>query len=147
MEPNYEDGQYLIIDEISWRFREPKRGEVTVFKYSKDTSQYYIKRIIGLPNETIKIENNQVSVLMVGTSSFEKLEEKYLDSTQITEGDVTVKLADDEYFVMGDNRLASYDSRRFGPVQRSYFVGRAWIRAWPFGAAVLLPSVQYSLNK
>lgn len=143
MEPTYADGQYLIVDEISWRLREPQRGEVVVFKYPKNESEYFIKRIIGLPGETIIIDSNKVFVQSAdGKKSL--LDEKYLSPAQITEGQITVTLNSGEYFVMGDNRQSSYDSRRFGPVDKKFLVGRSWFRAWPMESIQFFSAPQYS---
>lgn len=141
MEPNFYDHEYLIIDEISYRFNEPQRGDIVVFKYPKDVSQYFIKRVIGLPGDTIKVQDNAVYVN--GT----KLNEAYLpDGTETSlplrgYGDVT--LAADEYFLLGDNRSQSLDSRVFGPVKRDYIVGRTWIRGWPFSRLTVFSTPEY----
>lgn len=127
MEPNYEDHEYLIIDELTYRFHEPTRGEVVVFRYPNDTSQFFIKRVIGLPGETVEVKESSVWI------NGQKLDESaYLDASVQTTGSTNVTLSSKEYFLMGDNRAASLDSRIFGPVNRSYIVGRTWFRAWPF---------------
>jgi len=127
MEPTFETGNYLIVDEISYRFREPQRGEVIVFKYPQNSSQRYIKRIIGLPGETIEVKNNKVFV------NNKLLDEKnYFSQTGDTPGNILITLKENEYFVLGDNRLASYDSRRWGPLPRQNIIGRVFIRVWPF---------------
>lgn len=144
MEPNYEDGQYLLVDEISWRFREPQRGEVAVFKYPNDQNQYYIKRIIGLPGEEIKLLNSAVYIKKVGQDKFVLLEENYLAPWQVTEGDESpIKIEADEYYLLGDNRKVSHDSRKFGSVKKSLLIGRTWIRAWPFSSTAVLYLPQY----
>jgi len=133
MEPNFENGDYLIIDEISYRFREPLRGEVVVFKYPQNPSQRYIKRIIGLPGETIEIENSKV--IIFNRQGSQVLDEsEYLSSFIQTPGKVQITLAENEYFVLGDNRISSADSRRWGPLPREDIVGRVFLRAWPFTA-------------
>lgn len=124
MEPNFYDREYLIIDEISYRFNEPTRGEVVIFKYPKDTSVYFIKRVIGLPGETVKIEDGQVYI------NDEKIDEPYIefiDSKDYPE----VKLGLGELFLMGDNRANSYDSRIIGPISEKYLIGKVWLRGWP----------------
>jgi len=132
MESNFEDGDYLLIDEISYRFSEPVRGDVIVFRYPEDRSQFFIKRIIGLPGETIEIKNNKVIIYNAGNIDGLPLVENYLNSDQKTLGNLLVRLDDNEYFVLGDNRLASSDSRRWGPVNETLITGRAFLRAWPF---------------
>ena len=133
MEPNFENGDYLIIDEISYRFKDPQRGEVVVFKYPNDLSQRYIKRIIGLPGEIVEIENGKVMIF--NQEEGQILEESdYLSPFVFTSGTVRVTLDEDEYFVLGDNRTSSADSRRWGPLTRDEIVGRVFLRAWPFAA-------------
>jgi len=130
MEPNYYEKDYLIIDEISYRFREPKRGETVVIESPNDKDTHYLKRIIGLPNEKVKIEDNKVIVF-----NDEYPQGVILDETDYlaeeTPGTNYRFLGEDEYYVLGDNRDASLDSRKFGPVQKSSIVGRAWFRGLP----------------
>ena len=133
MEPNFENGDYLIIDEISYRFREPERGEVIVFKYPKNPTQRYIKRIIGLPGETVEIKEGQVIILDEnGNQVLDELE--YLSENIETSGNIRVSLLEDEYFVLGDNRNFSSDSRRWGVLPKNYIIGKVYVRAWPFAA-------------
>jgi len=141
MEPNFYDHEYLIIDEISYRFKEPQRGDIVVFKYPNDTKQYFIKRVIGLPGERVKIENNQVYIN--GT----KLNEPYLapgtETVLPLRGYGDVELGSDEYFLLGDNRNESLDSRIFGPVKSDLLVGRTWIRGWPFNRVTVFNAPEY----
>lgn len=131
MEPNFETGDYLIVDELSYRLREPKRGEVIVFKYPQNPTQRYIKRIIGLPGEVVEIEDGKVIVYRDGRP--QTLNEKsYLPYMPSTSGKISLTLEKDEYFVLGDNRPVSYDSRRWGPLPRKDIVGRVFLRVWPF---------------
>lgn len=130
MEPSFFTGDYLIIDELSYHFRSPERGETVVFKYPNNPSQKYIKRIIGLPGETIEIEGGQVIIYKDGVS--EVLDESaYLTDFTTTADAVKVSLGQDEYFVLGDNRPVSYDSRRWGAVPEDNIIGRVFLRAWP----------------
>ena len=132
MEPTYFEHEYLIIDEISYVFRDPVRGEVLVFHYPRMTEQYLIKRIIGLPGERITIKEGQVVITNASSPDGFILEEPYLDSLQFLTGpDLTIQLGSREYFVMGDNRNSSSDSRIWGALERKYIVGRTFIRAWP----------------
>jgi signal peptidase I len=144
MEPNFQNGDYLIIDEISYRLREPQRGEVIVFKYPQNPSQRYIKRIIGLPGETIEVKDNQV-IIFDGQESQVLDESNYLPSYLKTPGNVRLTLKEDQYFVLGDNRTASFDSRRWGPLPAKNIVGRVAIRAWPLTAfaEVITPDYNY----
>ncbi|MDD2807815.1 MAG: signal peptidase I [Patescibacteria group bacterium] len=145
MEPTFHDHEYLIINEISYHFGDPGRGDTIVFKYPFDPTQYFIKRVIGLPGETIKIANDQVVIYNNANPQGLNLDESYLASTQKTLGDLEVKLGADEYFLMGDNRLASLDSRAFGPVKRSYIVGQTLFRGWPLNRVGLVaPKIEYN---
>ena len=146
MEPNFHDHEYLIIDEISYRLNDPRRGDIIVFKYPRDPRQFFIKRVIGLPNETVKIENGSIYITSVSGETNE-LREDYLPSNIETNlpvsgyGEVTLK--DDEYFLMGDNRDQSLDSRVFGPVKSDFIIGRTWIRGWPFNKLTLFNTPEY----
>jgi len=130
MEPNFHDGDYLIVDQISYRFREPERGEVIVFKYPNFPGQRFLKRIIGLAGEIIEIKNGEVKIYK-GNQVLLLDEFDYLPKYLKTSGDIKVSLAENEYFVLGDNRLVSADSRSWGPLQKKYVVGRVAFRLWP----------------
>ena len=145
MEDNFHDGDYLLIDEISYRFSEPKRGDVIVFRYPENLSQYFIKRIIGLPGETVQIKNNQVTVYNSEFTTGLALDESYLSPGQATIGDFSEVLDDDEYFVLGDNRLQSSDSRRWGPLERKFITGKAFLRLWPFNNISKVESINYGI--
>lgn len=142
MEPNFHNGDYLIIDEITYRFREPQRGEVIVFRYPQNPSQRYIKRIIGLPGETIEIRESEVVISEDGEHSV--LDEvAYLEQDIRTSGNIRISLSEKEYFVLGDNREFSSDSRRWGVLPRKYIVGRVYLRAWPFRALAKFETPSY----
>lgn len=143
MEPNFEDGDYILVDELSYRFRDAERGEVIIFRFPQQPSQFFIKRIIGLPEETVQVKDNKVTVFNEENPEGFVLSETYLAPEQRTLGTMTKKLNDNEYFVLGDNRLQSSDSRRWGPVNRSLIMGRAFLRPWPFTRASTIPSVAY----
>lgn len=130
MEPNFENNDYLIIDELTYRVREPERGEIVVFKYPLNPSQRFIKRIIGLPGETIEIKDNKITILD-NDKSFILDESKYLPLTTATGGDIRVSLKGNEYFVLGDNRTASFDSRGWGQLPRNNIIGKVILRLWP----------------
>lgn len=144
MEPNFYDHEYLIIDELSYRFRDPFRGEILVFKYPRDPSQFFIKRIIGLPGETIEITGGNVTVYNTEHPNGFVLEEDYLGGEQTT-GKMRVTLAEDEYYVFGDNRDASLDSRSFGPINRDDVVGRVWVRGLPLSRIGTFDIPDYNL--
>ena len=132
MEATLQSGDNLIVDKISYRFRDPKRFEIIVFPYKYQENTYYIKRIIGLPGETVQIKNGCIYI------NGRQLKETYglepiLESAYGIAAE-PVALGEDEYFVMGDNRNCSADSREahIGPIRREDLIGRAWIRIWPF---------------
>ncbi|KKQ40623.1 MAG: hypothetical protein US58_C0015G0016 [Candidatus Magasanikbacteria bacterium GW2011_GWA2_37_8] len=131
MEPNFYDHEYLIIDEVTYRFNEIKRGDVIVFKYPENPKEYFLKRIIGLPGERVKVAGGQVTVYNEAHPEGLAIQESYIPKDVVTEGEKIIVLGADEFFVLGDNRENSYDSRRFGPVDRNLIVGRAWFRGWP----------------
>ncbi|HPN96515.1 MAG TPA: signal peptidase I [Candidatus Moranbacteria bacterium] len=152
MEPNFEDGEYLIINEFGYKktsvgaegndfftiepFKDVERQEVIVFRYPLDTRKFFIKRVIGLPGEKIEIKNNQVKIFNdKNPNGFVLDENVYLDKTVKTNGDMTVNLEKDEYFVMGDNRQFSSDSRVWGPIKEKHVIGKVLLRAWPVNKA------------
>lgn len=145
MEPNFDNGQYLIIDEISKRFKDIERGEVIVFRFPHDPSQYYIKRVIGLPGETVEIKDGYIYVYNKEHSKGFKIDEhSYLPAGYIiTGGDSKIILDEREYFVLGDNRGASSDSRRWGAVPEKYIIGRVFLRAWPINKFQLIKNPAY----
>tara|TARA_Y100000310_G_C20672541_1_gene811107 strand:- start:1650 stop:2243 length:594 start_codon:yes stop_codon:yes gene_type:complete len=138
MEPTFETSEYLIVDELSYRFREPLRGEVIIFKFPQDTSKFFIKRIVALPGETVEIRNNKITITHEDGSSITS-EDAYL--TWPTSGSTKVTLADEEYFVLGDNRTVSSDSRQWGPVIEDLIVGRAFMRFLPITDLNYLPGI------
>ncbi len=145
MEPNFFDHEYLIIDELSYRFHQPERGDIVVFRYPNDPKQFFIKRVIGLPGETVDIAGGQIKIFNSKEPNGVVLDEKsYLDQ-DFTATTRTVTLKNDEFFVLGDNRAASLDSRYFGPVKQSFIVGRVWLRGWPFDRWKIFQDPQYSL--
>ncbi len=157
MEPTFFTKDYLIVDELSYRLGSPQRGQVTIFKFpgpegetiaerdaaSKDV-KYFIKRIIGLPGETVDIKNGVVTIKNAANPDGFTLDEPYVQFPKETTMSRT--LAADEYFVMGDNRDKSYDSRSWGPVKREYLVGKAFLRLYPIGKASILPG-NFNENK
>ena len=138
MEPNFENGNYLIIDELSFRFRDPRREEVVVFRYPRNPSQRFIKRIIGLPGEKIEIKAGSI---MVNDQILD--ESEYLPFGLQTPGNIQISLNENEYFVLGDNRISSFDSRQWGPLPRKNIIGRVYFRAWPFTALAKFEAPAY----
>jgi signal peptidase I len=123
MEPNFHNFDYLIIDKLSYSLRSPQRGEVVVFKPPFDDHVYYIKRIIGLPLERVVIEESKITIFNKEHPEGFVLNENYVKN-HYTSGRIEVNLGQNEYFVLGDNREVSYDSRKWGPVRRERIVGR-----------------------
>ena len=134
MEPNLQDHEYLIIDEISYRFRPINRGDIIVFRYPLNPQEYFIKRVIALPGESVQIKDAQVIIYNEENPGGLILNEEYISPDIPTYSDNSAKLdlGEKEYYVLGDNRLASRDSRVFGALNRSYIIGRAFLRGWPF---------------
>lgn len=132
MEPNFHDHEYLIINEIGYRFGEPKRGDVVVLRYPNDPRQFFIKRVIGLPGERVVVSGGAVTIYNDEHPDGWRLDESaYLPEGRITTGNEDVTLDSDTYYVFGDNRAASLDSRTFGGVNRKFIVGKVWFRGWP----------------
>lgn len=139
MEPSFYDKEYLIINEISYRFDQPQRGEVVILKSPEDQRYYFIKRVIGLPGEKIVMANGRVFI------NDKMLEETYIQSFSNDDYPATT-LGADEYFVLGDNRNNSSDSRKFGPIQRQTIIGKVWLRGWPLDRFNTFNPPQYDLN-
>lgn len=135
MEPSFLDHEYLLIDEISYRFRDPTRGEIIVFRYPRNPREYFIKRIIGLPGEIVEITRGVVKVDGV------QIDEPYIAYPMT--GEHRVRLGPGEYFLLGDNRPSSLDSRMFGPITRDYIIGRVWLRGWPLDRVGIVPPPEY----
>ncbi|PIQ35843.1 MAG: signal peptidase I [Candidatus Yonathbacteria bacterium CG10_big_fil_rev_8_21_14_0_10_43_136] len=138
MDPTFKDKQYLIVDELSYHLNDPVRGDVAIFKYPKNPKQYFIKRVIGLPGETVLIDNDgNVLIKDKDGENIIELEESYVMYEK--GGSLERTLLMDEYFMMGDNRSGSFDSRSWGPVGRDLFVGKAFLRLFPLSSIDILP--------
>lgn len=138
METTFSTGQYLIVDQLTYHLEEPKRGDVIIFRYPKDPSKFFIKRIIGLPGDTIAIRDHTVTITNAAYPEGIMLDETYtLDIKPL--GNVSETLGEREYFVMGDNRDASSDSRVWGVLNRDKIVGRAFLRLFPFSTIDVMP--------
>ena len=143
MEPNFFDHEYLIIDELSYRFHEPIRGEIVVFRYPRDPKEFFIKRVIGLPGETVEIAGGKVKIYNnEHPNGFLVDEQSYQE--QVTMGTQTVTLKAGQYYLLGDNRAVSLDSRIFGPVDRSMLIGRVWLRGYPLDRFRVFETPKYS---
>lgn len=145
MEPTFQDGNYLIVDEISYRLRAPERGEVIVFRYPYDTSEFYIKRIIGLPGDRVELVGGRVIVYNQKHPRGLVLGESYMagESGTPSFGENSFDVGANQYFVLGDNRSASYDSRKWGLLDKKYIVGKALVRVWPFNEADFFTAPSY----
>lgn len=134
MAPNFSSGDYLLVDQITYRLREPQRGEVVVFRYPRDESTYFIKRIIGLPGERIEIKEGKITIYNGEHPNGMVLRENYLPA-----GSATISRADEEmfvlnageYLVLGDNRQFSFDSRDWGVLPAKDVIGIVRLRLWP----------------
>lgn len=138
METTFHDNEYLIVDQLTYHFDEPERGDVIVFRYPKDHSKFFIKRIIGIPGDTVIIDGSTVTIVNEEYPQGKTLTENYI-SSMVKGGNYTVELKEDEYFVMGDNRDHSSDSRMWGALNRDEIVGRALFRLFPPTKAAVLP--------
>ena len=146
MEPNFYDHEYLVIDELSYRLHEPARGDIIVFRYPRNPRQFFIKRVIGLPGETVIIGSGRVKIIDDDHPGGMLLDESaYLASGTISAGERRVTLNGNEYYLMGDNRNQSLDSRIFGPVNRSFIIGRAWLRGWPIDKVGTFKTPDYDI--
>lgn len=144
MSPNFHDGNYLLVDEVTYDLRAPVRGEVVVFRYTGDKSSFFIKRVIGLPGEQVTVHNGVVSITEAGKDGKTLiLEESYLPAQTKTTGEVSMRLGTDEYFVMGDNRNNSFDSRNWGPMHKKDIVGIVRLRLYPFSEFETIPHPTY----
>lgn len=163
MEPDFHQGQYLFIDEASYYLRSPERGEVIIFKHPESgCTEYvnahpfltkvmqgpctsYIKRVIGLPGETVTLKDGKFTIKNKEHPDGFTLDESYIAGGVVTLGDQTVTLGSDEYYVVGDNREpnASYDSRQWGPLKRNFITGRAWLRLMPADSIGFISKANY----
>lgn len=143
METNFHDGEYILTDKVTYRFRPPQRGEVIIFKAPKNPDLDYIKRIIGLPGERIKIDSGKIFI------NGRQLTEPYILKETVISGGLylpqgnEIEISEDSYLVLGDNRSHSSDSREWGPVHKNDIIGRAFLRYWPPHRVGILPQVKY----
>lgn len=137
MDPTFKDKQYIIVDELSYHLDDPSRGDVVIFKYPKNPKQYFIKRVIGLPGETVLDNQGMVSIKDKDGKIVLTLDEPYV--VYAKKDTVERTLNPGEYFMMGDNRAGSFDSRAWGPVDRDLIVGKAFLRLFPVTSIGVLP--------
>lgn len=137
MDPTFANGQYLIVDQLSYNLGKPERGDVVILRYPLDPSIFFIKRVIGLPDETVTIKDGVVSITSPENKLGFTLDEPYVE---FAKSDSSIKeLGGDEYFLMGDNRAASSDSRVWGPAPEDLIIGKAFIRLLPVAEAKVFP--------
>tara|TARA_B100001179_G_scaffold232730_1_gene226841 strand:- start:5363 stop:5956 length:594 start_codon:yes stop_codon:yes gene_type:complete len=136
MLPTFENGDYLIIDEISYRFNDPERGDIIVFRFPEKHTRFLVKRVIGLPGETVKLQNEDVTIITAEGATIQ-LEEDYVNGAFSDNG--SWKLGEDDYFVLGDNRTNSSDSRSWGLLDRDLIIGRTLIRLYPLNEITIFP--------
>lgn len=137
MDPTFKNNDYLLVDEISYRFEKPKRGEVVIFKRAEE-KKYLIKRIIGLPNETVELSGANITIKNTEHPEGFVLDQSFIENTQ-SEPTKVLTLNDSQYFVLGDNRPVSLDSRGWGALDKNEIVGRPLIRLFPFNALGFFP--------
>ncbi len=145
MFPTFKDGQYLIVDELSYHFREPARGDVIVFKPPMNLKTYYIKRIIGLPGETVIINGANIIIKNEAHPEGFILTQPYIETP--SDDKIEKTLGQDEYYVLGDNRTASSDSRYWGTLPRKDITGRAFLRLFPFTQVSYLPGEYHQIEQ
>ncbi|MDD3190108.1 MAG: signal peptidase I [Candidatus Pacebacteria bacterium] len=144
MQPNFHDGDYLIVNEIGYRLENPERGDVIIFRYPGDPSKFFIKRVIGLPGETVEIRAGVIKIYSdENRDGFVLDESVYLQEGTVTSGNVFETLSEGEYYVLGDNRSASSDSRIWGKLENRFIIGKAWVRAWPFDNFAVFDGEEY----
>lgn len=145
MEPNFSSGDYLLIDELTYHFRQPERGEVIVFHYPGNESTYYIKRIIGLSGERLVFKDGKITIFSKNHPEGFTLDEIYLPQGLETAGNEVI-LKNNQYFTLGDNRSFSFDSRSWGPLDKSKIVGLVRLRLWPFNKVLAVERPTYVPN-
>jgi signal peptidase I len=138
MDPTFATGDYLIVDKFSYRIGTPKRNTVIVFKYPRDTKKSFIKRVIGLPGETVIVNDKTVKIINKENPEGFVIDQSYVVHNMVGSS-TTMTLKDDEYFVMGDNRLESYDSRFWGPLNKKFILGEPILQLLPIKAISILP--------
>lgn len=137
MDETFHNGQYLVVDRLSYRFEAPQRGDVVVFRYPNDPSKHFIKRIIGLPGETLEIKDDTIFIYNDSHPDGTILNEPYI--TPMHTDNMQISIGEDEYFVMGDNRDHSSDSRSWGALPEEMLTGRAFVRLFPLSEVDVFP--------
>lgn len=143
MSPNFSNGDYVLVDELTYRLRPPERGEVVVFHDPQDYSTYFIKRIIGLPGERVVLKDDSITIVNGGHPQGFALHESYLPQGLQTSGSSTYIVSSSTYLLFGDNRPFSYDSRSWGPLPTKNIVGLVRVRLWPLSELTAFAAPQY----
>ncbi|MCX6808809.1 MAG: signal peptidase I [Candidatus Berkelbacteria bacterium] len=154
MMPTFHDKEYLLVEKLSYLIGQPQRGDVVVFRYPKNPSVSYIKRIFGLPNETVVSDSNKITIKNSANPQGFVLSESYIPSEFNTaaftgvddNGVFTKSLKDNEYFVFGDNREHSSDSREWGPLPKANIIGRAWVTLFPLDRVSIHKRIKYDVS-
>jgi len=146
MSPTFSNGDYVLTDELTYRIRPPERGEVVVFHDVSDYSTYLIKRVIGLPGERLVINNNTITIYNKQNPNGFTINEPYLPPGTVTSGSEDITLSSSSYFMMGDNRSVSYDSRSWGQLPAGNIVGLVRFRLWPLSAMHIFGAPQYNTS-
>lgn len=147
MDPTFSTGQYLIVDQLTYHLEDPKRDDVIVFRYPNNPSTYFIKRIIGLPGETVSIKHGKVTIVNKESPDGFILDDSYVSENHKTTETFEITLNDSEYFVMGDNRAQSSDSRAWGPLDFKYIIGKPFVRLFPASKISVFPGKVENNNK
>jgi signal peptidase I len=145
MDPTFHSGQFLIVDRLEYRFENPERGEVIVFRYPNNPKNYYIKRIIGIPGDEIDIRDGTINIKTEKGENI-SIDEPYVTKDRASHEDYHTVLTQGKYFVLGDNRMNSSDSRAWGNLDQKYIIGQPIIRLFPFNTISLSPG-KYSYEK
>lgn len=139
MDPAFSAGQYLIVDQLTYYFEKPQRNDVIIFRYPIDINTFFIKRIIGLPGETILVNRGEVKIINNENPNGFIIDEEYITDKHRSTETFEISLGQDEYFVMGDNRAESSDSRTWGPLEEKYIVGKPFVRLLPISKIAIFP--------
>lgn len=140
MDPTFKNGDYLIVDQISKRFELPERGSVVIIRYPKDPSKFFIKRLIGFPNDRIEIKDGKVTIFNEENPEGINMDDSYVIYKKIE--NFSAKLQDNEYFVMGDNRAGSSDSRIWGTLPKENIIGTPILRLFPINKLGIMPGAE-----
>ena len=149
MLPDFKNGEYLLTDKVTYRFRSPQRGDVIIFKAPEPPHRDYIKRVVGLPGESVMISDGKVYIYNATQPQGYQLKEDYLDPGMVTEGKTAMPnqtkytVPANSYIVFGDNRAVSSDSRTWGAVTKSEIIGRSLVRLWPPNSFSFIAHAKY----